>query len=355
MSDRIAVMSRGRVEQIGTPEEIYDKPASIFVAGFIGSANLLPGRRRARRPPPRRRRSTWRWAPRSTSTSVADIAPGGDVTVMLRPERMTPDDGEPLPGRSVVGDDQGGHLPGLGDAADRRPRRRHGDHRRDRSRRGHRADQGRQPGHAGLDARGSLRAPGAHGDRRRHEHRLRRGRGDDGGRARRRRRRADGPATPGRRAAATVEKEPFNRRKFLIGGGVVAAGVARRRRCSRASGAAAAAAAAARASAAGDGGGGLGDGADELEHHQLDRVHRRDRGRRGGHDRPLPGRDRDRRSTTRRPGTTTTRPTARSSSPTWRPATPPRGTSPCRPTGWPPASRPRTGWRRSRTTSSRTT
>ena len=43
MSDRIAVMSRGKVEQIGTPEEIYAKPASIFVAGFIGSANLLPG------------------------------------------------------------------------------------------------------------------------------------------------------------------------------------------------------------------------------------------------------------------------------------------------------------------------
>ena len=42
MSDRIAVMSRGHVEQIGTPEEIYDQPASIFVAGFIGSANLLP-------------------------------------------------------------------------------------------------------------------------------------------------------------------------------------------------------------------------------------------------------------------------------------------------------------------------
>ena len=43
MSDRIAVMSRGRIEQIGTPEDIYNSPASIFVAGFIGSANLLPG------------------------------------------------------------------------------------------------------------------------------------------------------------------------------------------------------------------------------------------------------------------------------------------------------------------------
>ena len=43
MSDRIAVMSQGLVEQIGTPEEIYNTPVSVFVAGFIGSANLLPG------------------------------------------------------------------------------------------------------------------------------------------------------------------------------------------------------------------------------------------------------------------------------------------------------------------------
>jgi spermidine/putrescine transport system ATP-binding protein len=42
MSDRIAVMSQGRVEQVGTPEEIYNEPATVFVAGFIGSANLLP-------------------------------------------------------------------------------------------------------------------------------------------------------------------------------------------------------------------------------------------------------------------------------------------------------------------------
>jgi spermidine/putrescine transport system ATP-binding protein len=42
MSDRIAVMNEGRVEQIGAPREIYDQPSSVFVAGFIGSANLLP-------------------------------------------------------------------------------------------------------------------------------------------------------------------------------------------------------------------------------------------------------------------------------------------------------------------------
>jgi spermidine/putrescine transport system ATP-binding protein len=42
MSDRIAVMNRGRVEQVGVPEDIYDRPATTFVAGFIGVSNLMP-------------------------------------------------------------------------------------------------------------------------------------------------------------------------------------------------------------------------------------------------------------------------------------------------------------------------
>jgi spermidine/putrescine transport system ATP-binding protein len=42
MSDRIAVMNRGRVEQIAVPEEVYDRPATTFVAGFIGVSNLMP-------------------------------------------------------------------------------------------------------------------------------------------------------------------------------------------------------------------------------------------------------------------------------------------------------------------------
>jgi spermidine/putrescine transport system ATP-binding protein len=42
MSDRIAVMNRGRVEQVGTPEQVYDRPATTFVAGFIGVSNLMP-------------------------------------------------------------------------------------------------------------------------------------------------------------------------------------------------------------------------------------------------------------------------------------------------------------------------
>jgi spermidine/putrescine transport system ATP-binding protein len=43
MSDRIAVMNRGRIEQIADPEEVYDRPATSFVAGFIGVSNLMPG------------------------------------------------------------------------------------------------------------------------------------------------------------------------------------------------------------------------------------------------------------------------------------------------------------------------
>src|SRR5215213_4487324 len=43
MSDRIAVMSDGRVEQVAAPEEVYERPATTFVAGFIGVSNLMPG------------------------------------------------------------------------------------------------------------------------------------------------------------------------------------------------------------------------------------------------------------------------------------------------------------------------
>jgi spermidine/putrescine transport system ATP-binding protein len=43
MSDRIAVMNRGEIEQLAPPEEVYERPRTEFVAGFIGVSNLLPG------------------------------------------------------------------------------------------------------------------------------------------------------------------------------------------------------------------------------------------------------------------------------------------------------------------------
>ncbi len=43
MSDRIAVFSQGKIEQIGTPSEIYEHPSTPFVAGFVGTSNLISG------------------------------------------------------------------------------------------------------------------------------------------------------------------------------------------------------------------------------------------------------------------------------------------------------------------------
>jgi putative spermidine/putrescine transport system ATP-binding protein len=43
MSDRIAVFNEGRIQQVGTPSEIYEHPASTFVAGFVGTSNLVSG------------------------------------------------------------------------------------------------------------------------------------------------------------------------------------------------------------------------------------------------------------------------------------------------------------------------
>jgi putative spermidine/putrescine transport system ATP-binding protein len=43
MSDRVAVFHQGRVEQVGAPAEVYERPASAFVAGFVGTSNLLTG------------------------------------------------------------------------------------------------------------------------------------------------------------------------------------------------------------------------------------------------------------------------------------------------------------------------
>ncbi|HSM38023.1 MAG TPA: ABC transporter ATP-binding protein, partial [Candidatus Limnocylindrales bacterium] len=43
MSDRLAVFNRGRIEQVGTPADVYEHPSTTFVAGFVGTSNLLKG------------------------------------------------------------------------------------------------------------------------------------------------------------------------------------------------------------------------------------------------------------------------------------------------------------------------
>jgi len=87
MSDRIAVMSQGVVEQVGTPEQIYHEPASLFVAGFIGSANLLPGR--VSHTTAQGSLVQLATGPQVLAGGSYRPADGEQVSVMLRPERLT--------------------------------------------------------------------------------------------------------------------------------------------------------------------------------------------------------------------------------------------------------------------------
>ena len=86
MSDRIAVMNAGRVEQIGTPEEIYHRPATVFVAGFIGVANLIPAAVVAVTGD----LATVEAAGHRFGVPVTDesIRPADSAVVMVRPERL---------------------------------------------------------------------------------------------------------------------------------------------------------------------------------------------------------------------------------------------------------------------------
>ena len=97
MSDRIAVMSAGRILQVGTPWDIYDKPAERFVADFIGETNFITaaiaevsgGRAKVTLP-----------SGRTMEATVAEgMSPAGDVTIVVRPEHS----------RAVK---DGGHLSG---------------------------------------------------------------------------------------------------------------------------------------------------------------------------------------------------------------------------------------------------
>jgi spermidine/putrescine transport system ATP-binding protein len=102
MSDRIAVMSQGHVEQIGTPEEIYRTPSSLFVAGFIGSANLLPGTVESRDGDYLVVRLRVGAIVRASATGTA-FSVGDKVSVMLRPERIKPAATVEVQGRGIEG------------------------------------------------------------------------------------------------------------------------------------------------------------------------------------------------------------------------------------------------------------
>jgi spermidine/putrescine ABC transporter ATP-binding subunit len=86
LSDRIAILSQGRLEQVGVPSEIYEQPASAFVADFIGSSNLLPARVCGARGSADTTVETEHGLT-LTIPRVTDAA-GATVTLLLRPERF---------------------------------------------------------------------------------------------------------------------------------------------------------------------------------------------------------------------------------------------------------------------------
>lgn len=81
MSDYIAVMNRGRIEQLGTPEELYERPRTRFVADFLGTANVLPARVESADS----HTAALRILGQRLTVSVSDLSPGQDVWVVLRP------------------------------------------------------------------------------------------------------------------------------------------------------------------------------------------------------------------------------------------------------------------------------
>jgi spermidine/putrescine transport system ATP-binding protein len=100
MADRIAIMSQGKLEQVGTPEQIYSAPATTFVAGFIGSANLLPATVSSVE------------GDSVTATMIdgvtvsarrdsRDFVVGKPCTIMIRPERMVIED-DPVDGQANI-------------------------------------------------------------------------------------------------------------------------------------------------------------------------------------------------------------------------------------------------------------
>jgi len=86
MSDRLAVMSAGRIEQLGTPRELYERPATRFVANFLGTSNLFSGRLE-------RRDDAWTLDGLGPGERVLALdsngrAAGEDVEIAVRPEKI---------------------------------------------------------------------------------------------------------------------------------------------------------------------------------------------------------------------------------------------------------------------------
>lgn len=87
MSDRIAIMNSGRVEQVGQPAEIYDNPSSDFIARFLGEANLVDGTIGSIREDEATLRTSRGLS--LSGRSRGDLPIGAPARLFVRPERVT--------------------------------------------------------------------------------------------------------------------------------------------------------------------------------------------------------------------------------------------------------------------------
>jgi iron(III) transport system ATP-binding protein len=90
LADRVAVMRDGRIVQVGTPEEVYGRPASRWVAEFLGEADVLPGK------------VTEGWVECELARVPAEGVTSGEAEVLVRPESIALSYGPGSGGRTVV-------------------------------------------------------------------------------------------------------------------------------------------------------------------------------------------------------------------------------------------------------------
>ena len=89
MSDRICLMNSGRIEQLGTPADLYFRPRTLFVADFLGESNLLPAALGPRLGDEAEIRLGSAGIPGRALANGHDLPPGTPVRVMVRPQNLT--------------------------------------------------------------------------------------------------------------------------------------------------------------------------------------------------------------------------------------------------------------------------
>lgn len=88
LADRMAILKDGVIEQLGSPRDVYDRPVSPFVAGFVGDVNALSGGRVVAAPGGDRFEVEGPWGRLVARACGGVPAPGAAVVVLLRPERV---------------------------------------------------------------------------------------------------------------------------------------------------------------------------------------------------------------------------------------------------------------------------